>query len=74
MTKDYKIRVFLKGGANVDITSPCLEVKSASSIKRSAKDIVNRRFGDKWELAIVLIRRYNYYADEEKTDEVRILP
>lgn len=74
MTKDYKIRVFLKGGANVDITSPCLEVKSASSIKRSAKDIVNRRFGDKWEMAIVLIRRFNYYANEEKIEEVRVLP
>lgn len=74
MTKDYKIRVFLKGGANVDITSPCLEVKSASSIKRSAKDIVNRRFGDKWEIAIVLIRRFNYYANEEKIEEVRVLP
>ena len=74
MTKDYKIRVFLKGGANVDITSPCLEVKSASSIKRSAKDIINRRFGDKWENAVVLIRRFNYYANEEKIEEVRVLP
>ena len=74
MTKDYKIRVFLKGGANVDITSPCLEIKSATSVKQSAKDIVNRRFGDKWELAVVLIRRYNYYADKEKVEEVRIYP